>query len=93
MNDAGKMVSAIHGLVVGSANREQTQKMCETIHVELAMLKQIAIREDGSVETKKAREELLILTLLLDGEDGTLEYLVKLRDGAREDTADSSRTS
>jgi hypothetical protein len=81
MDDMKPMLGGIRGL--GTSQKEQTEKMCETTHAELASLKQIAIREDGSEETKKAREDILTLALLLDGEIGILDYLVQLRDDAK----------
>lgn len=79
--------SGLRGL--GTTKKEQTQKQCETVHDELASLKQIAVREDGSDETKKARKDILTLALLLDGEGGVLlDYLTKIRNDARVNPAD-----
>jgi hypothetical protein len=75
---------------LGTSKEEQNQKMCEVAHAELASLKQIAIRADGSDETKKARKTIQTLALLLDGESGILDYLLELRNEARAGTSDSA---
>jgi hypothetical protein len=80
--NADDLNRALSGL--GTSKEEQTQKMCETAHDELASLKQIAIRTDDSDETKKARKTIQTLALLLDGNSGILDYLVQLRNEARD---------
>ncbi len=82
MENMKPMMGGIREL--GTSKEEQTQKMCETLHEELASWKQIASRDDGSAETQKARGFILGLTKLLDGESSVLDYLVEIRNKSRE---------
>ena len=74
---------------LGTTREQQTQKMCETIQIELASLRQVADHKDGSPETEKALGDIQTLALLLDGGDSEmLNYLVTIRDAARQNPTD-----
>jgi hypothetical protein len=95
-HDVDRLHSVLRGLEnpgvgasgLGTSKEEHTQTMCETVHAELASLKETAIRDDGSDETKKAKQDILTLALLLDGDDSILEYLVQICKNARENPTD-----
>jgi len=95
MNDWNKLHPMLRALITpgvgasdsGTTREEDTQQMCATVHDDLASLMQIAIREDDSDETKKARKTIQTLALLLDGESGILNYLAQLCKKARDGEA------